>query len=137
MLVIDERRIKIILPGRAQGSFVSHDAISRATTGKIIGIACREQIVNERAGTAIGIDSGCRIVARRVRRDHVVRGARVNSCAVVVASVVGDDVVVAARDVDAGRVVMTGVVRHNRPRRGDVDADKVVVAIVIGDDRLC
>src|SRR5215469_12271022 len=105
-------------------------------TGEIRRVARGEQVVDESIAAAIRFNAGDGISARGVRREHVIRAASVNTDAVVVASVVGDYVVVSAGDIDPRGITVTGIVGNRGPGAGKPDARQVVVAIVVHDDGL-
>ena len=75
-------------------------------------------------------------VPLELEANHVVGSARVNAGRIVIAGVVRDYIVVPAGDVDAGGVMMAGVVSDSGPGAGKPDSLAVMVAIVINDSSL-
>ena len=59
-----------------------------------------------------------------------------NPGGVVVAGVVGNHVVIPARNINAGRVMMAGIIRNRRPGTRQPDALSVIMTIVVDDSRL-
>ena len=115
---------------------VGDDVIARAVADEVDGVAGSEQVVNEIIAGAGRADSGDGIASNRVRYDHPARAAGMNAGAVVVAGVVGDDVIAATSNINAGNVVVASIVGDVGPGGGNQDSPPIVMAVVIEKGRL-
>ena len=136
VLVINQRRIEIILSGGADRGLVSDDIVGRAAAREIDRVAGGEQIVDEIIAGTSGTDSRGRIAAHRVGNDHALGSPGMNADAVVVTGVVSHDVIVAAGDINARRVVMARVVGDVGPRGGNLDSSPIIMTVVVEHGRL-
>src|SRR5262249_35745975 len=110
VLIINQRRVEIVLPPGAHRRLVGGDVVWRGGSDKIHRVPGGDQVIDEVVAGAIRGDARRGIAAQRVGDDHVPGCAGMNAGAVVVAGVVGDQVVAAAGNVNARGVVMAGVV---------------------------
>lgn len=140
VLVGEDRRVEVVLGGRAQGRLVSHHVVARAAAGEVAGVplvvvledgVARPRLADADGAAGVGV----------VRGHDVPRAAaaQADPDRIAVHLVVADEVPGAAHDVDrVDPIVLEGVVRDRAVVvGGEVDAAaRIVAAGVVDDDRL-